>query len=201
MQQTKRDVGKIYEIDYEKYKARVLLVGNSEPTDFLPFRHNIGTEKNQFIFWPDIDQIVVVETSFGRDFSQGWILGGAFHTNLLLKEHEYGFVWPHGEGDDQELDIIVYNKEERSLRVAIGGDLQADVGGKTDVTSEGHITVNAKSGATINGDVQINGNLGVSKEVTAVTDGRGVQLSTHTHPHNHGHPDAGFISGSTSQPN
>lgn len=79
---------------------------------------------------------------------------------------------------------IRYDDEAHALAITVAES------GTVEVTAHGGVTVNADGGATVNADTTINGNLQVNGDInltgTATADvdviGGGVHLKTHVHP-------------------
>jgi phage baseplate assembly protein V len=146
--------GKVAEVDPKKQRVKVSY-GVDLVSGWLPWKP-IRTGKAVVWWCPEVGEGVTVIS--GGDVSLGEVFPGSYHDDFPAPSDDPD-VFHVNFGDDSTIE---YNRSSHSLDVVMKGDVTAEVDGKTKLT--------AKGGAKIIGDVEIDGKLDVTKDITGAAE-------------------------------
>ena len=168
----------IKEIDYKTYKVRVSYDEGEKLSPFLPYIMPHGTGINQEVWWPDLEDTVMVFTPFRNNLAEGWVFGHPWQAELneiLAKENVYGWFWQFKEDAEDSnsetiMDYIRYDRNTNRLEVFITDDVEAEIGQNLEVLIKGDADITVEGNATAliegNADVTVEGNLEATVEGT-----------------------------------
>lgn len=173
--------GKVSEVDAEKQRVKVKY-GENLVSGWLPWK---PLRSGKAIVWwcPEVGEGVTILSN--GDLSLGEVVLGSYHDEFPAPSSDPEvFYMDFGDGSTVE-----YNRGSAALDVALKGDLTATVEGKTELTATG--------GAKIIGDVEIDGKLDVTKDITGageVSDKKAsmskdrLAFNAHSHPYSWSDP-------------
>jgi phage baseplate assembly protein V len=163
-------IGEITSYDYENFCVRVKLQPDGIMTGWLPLASSwIGNGWGMFAA-PNIGDLIAVEFIDG-DLEGGVAIARFYNDNMRPLEVQSGEFW-------------LVHKNGQSVKLTNDGALTIDDGQGATVALDGagNIVSQAKQW-NHTGDMNIDGNVGVSKVLTAQEDVVGGSISLVTHPH------------------